>query len=376
MACIHYDKKPDGAVYGSVYESYREDGRRELPETRKGPDFHEKELQILDFGDAWFLDAYLKRLPFYQSLVNILPEDRDTVLSLIFYRILTGRQADWFTKAWYEGSYASIALPQADLSDQNISLILESLGSEWIQYSFLEEYLSELHLRKGTQAILTGCGGQICALDAETGMPLYFDTAANTGDVITAADELRQQGISIKSAILDTGYFSKRNARELFDESVDVSLRKVPVKIGSREPHQEEVSCVLLSSEELEEEQVLSLYSRRQQVRRIFDMDTNCEDMGSISIQNEEEYFGHLLICFIAAAVEHKVRLDLAKSRSKKAKNMEVEYVFRCLRNQKCKVYKDFVIPQTPRPEERDVYDIFKFQVPERIAYPIHGRKK
>lgn len=142
MAYIHYDQKSNVAVYVSVYEFYRdgkkvkirrlenlgrvidkengifsqrghvfqytvENGRGEAP----GSYAHEKivpdvERLILDFGDSWFLKEYLSRQPFYSSITNTLPGEKDTLLSLVFYRLLTNKKASCHAKAWYEGYYA------------------------------------------------------------------------------------------------------------------------------------------------------------------------------------------------------------------------------------------------------------------------------
>ena len=46
---------------------------------------------------------------------------------------------------------------------------------------------------------------------------------------------------------------------------------------------------------------------------------------------------------------------------------MNAESIMIYLRNQKCKVYKDYAIPQEPRKEVNAIYDIFKVQVPYKI---------
>ena len=40
------------------------------------------EKLILDFGDTWFLKEYIHRLPFYESIANILSENPDTMIDL------------------------------------------------------------------------------------------------------------------------------------------------------------------------------------------------------------------------------------------------------------------------------------------------------
>lgn len=46
---------------------------------------------------------------------------------------------------------------------------------------------------------------------------------------------------------------------------------------------------------------------------------------------------------------------------------LNAESIFAYLRNQKCKVYKDYEIPQELRKEVNAIYYIFKVQVPYKI---------
>lgn len=153
MAYIHYDQKSNGVIYASLYESFRDngkvktkrvenlgrvidknnnifcqkgityqyilgEGRREVPPSAlpSEPVVPESEKLILDFGDAWFLQEYLSRQPFYNSIINTLPDESDTLLALIFYRLLTNKGASCHAKIWYEGNYSYLAFPHANLT--------------------------------------------------------------------------------------------------------------------------------------------------------------------------------------------------------------------------------------------------------------------
>ena len=85
------------------------------------------------------------------------------------------------------------------------------------------------------------------------------------------------------------------------------------------------------------------------------------------AVQSEQAFAGHLLICFMATAIMQKLQQELLKRRSRKAKSLNAESIFSYLRNQKCKVYKDYAVPQEPRKEANAIYDIFKVQVPYKI---------
>ena len=502
MAYIHYDQKPNGTIYACVYESYREKGKVKTRRTenlgrvvdkekgifcQKGVRFQytiengrtdapdvfpkerlvpEQEKLILDFGDSWFLEEYLSRQSFYQSIVETLPGDKDTLLALIFYRLLTHKGASCHAKIWYEGNYSYLAFPRADLTSQNISRILKELGREEIQRSFFDNYLSCLYGDNSAAGILVDSTGVpnatkmditqisnhngdisrevrlIYVIDRSNGMPIYFRyVSGNIIDVstlITTVSELEQYGISVNQAILDAGYFSEKKAIELFESGIPFMTRLAPNKplfkevaegnmedlmsqryacrYGERLVFIKKVSveiegnkafvylCIdedmylmqhkktimnaiddkrdcdetdaavkqlgtfaILASEEIPEDKLLPLYYTRQQVEQVFDISKNYADLLPIRVQSEQAFAGHLLICFMATAIMQRLQQELLKRRSKKAKALNAESIFIYLRNQKCKVYKDYAIPQEGRKEVNAIYDIFKVQVPYKI---------
>ena len=503
MAYIHYDQKSNGVIYASLYESFRDngkvrtrrkenlgrvidkknnifrqkgvtyqyvlgEGRREVPTSALSPEpaVTGAEKLILDFGDAWFLQEYLSRQPFYDSIQNTLPHERDTLLALIFYLLLTNRGASCHAKIWYEGNYACLAFPYANLTSQTISSVLKELGREEIQRRFFGEYMSSIYGNDGAAGILVDSTGVpnatkmditqisnhngdinrevrlIYVIDRDNGMPIYFRyVAGNIIDVstlITTVSELGQYGVSVRHAILDAGYFSEKNAAGLFESGIPfmtrlapnktafkdaaagnmddlmsqkyacrygerlVFVKKVPVNVCGHEAyvylcvdedmylmqHKKTIlnalddkkdsdetdaaikrlgTFAILTSEEVPEDKLLPMYYTRQQVEQVFDISKNYADLLPIRVQSEQAFAGHLLICFMATAIMQKLQQELLKRRSKKAKSLNAESIFSYLRNQKCKVYKDYAIPQEPRKEVNAIYDIFKVQVPYKI---------
>lgn len=503
MSYIHYDEKPNGAIYACIYESYREkgkvktrrgenlgrvvdkennifrqkgvtyqyiigEGRRDVPDSALPAEsiVPETERLILDFGDAWFLQEYISRQPFYESIKNTLPEESDTLLALIFYRLLTNKGASCHAKIWYEGNYTYLAYPKANLTSQNISKVLKELGREEVQRHFFEEYLSCIYGDDGATGILVDSTGVpnatkmditqisnhngdinrevrlIYVIDRDNGMPIYFRyVAGNIIDVstlITTVSELEQYGVSVNHAILDAGYFSEKNAEELFESGIPFMTRLAPNKTVFKDAasgnldnlmsqkyayrygerlvfikkikvdvcgydayvylcidedmylmqHKKTIlnalddkkdadetdaaikrlgAFAILTSEEISEEKLLPMYYTRQQVEQVFDISKNYADLLPIRVQSESAFAGHLLICFMATAIMQKLQHDLLKRRSKKAKSLNAESIMIYLRNQKCKVYKDYAIPQEARKEVNAIYDIFKVQVPYKI---------
>ena len=502
MAYIHYDQKANGVTYASVYESYRDKGkvktkrienlgrvidrengifchngitfqytvdagRSEVPASFQIESVvPETEKLILDFGDAWFLENYLSRQAFYPSILSALPNEKDTLLALVFYRLLTNRSASCHAKIWYEGNYSYLAFPHANLTSQNISRVLKELGREEVQRRFFEEYMSCIYGDKCAAGILVDSTGVpnatkmditqisnhngdinrevrlIYVIDRDNGMPIYFRyVAGNIVDVstlITTVSELEQYGVSVNHAILDAGYFSEKNATELFESGIPfmtrlapnrtlfkdaaagnlddlmsqkhayrygerlVFIKKVPVEVcghpayvylcidedmylmqhkrtilnaldDNKKPDETDAAVkklgafALLVSEEISEDKLLPLYYTRQQVEQVFDISKNYADLLPIRVQSEQAFAGHLLVCFMATAIMQRLQQELLKRRSKKAKSLNAESILDYLRNQKCKVYKEYAIPQEPRKEVNAIYDIFKVQVPYKI---------
>lgn len=503
MAYVHYDQKSNGVIYASLYESFRDqgkvktrrmenlgrvidkennifcqkgityqyvlgEGRREVPSSVLPSEWAvpETEKLILDFGDAWFLQEYLSRQPFYSSIQNTLPNESDTLLALIFYRLLTNKGASCHAKIWYEGNYSCLAFPYANLTIQNIGRIMKELGGEEIQHRFFEGYMSSIYGDSGAAGILVDSTGVpnatkmdvtqissnngdisrevrlIYVIDRNNGMPIYFryvpGNIIDVSTLITTVSELEQYGVSISHAILDAGYFSEKNAAELFESGIQFMTRLAPNKTVFKEAAADNLDglmsqkyahrygdrlvfikkisvivcghaayvylCIdedmyllqhkktilnalddkkdsdetdaaikrlgafaILASEEMPEDELLPMYYTRQQVEQVFDISKNYADLLPIRVQSEQAFAGHLLVCFMATAIMQRLQKELLKRRSKKAKSLNAESILFYLRNQKCKVYKDYAIPQEPRKEVNALYDIFKVQVPYKI---------
>ena len=425
-----------------------------------------EEKLILDFGDSWFLEQYISEHPILQCFQEVLSDQNDSVMALVLYRMLTHKGASCHAKIWYEGNYAYLSYPKANLTSQNISKLLKELGREDVQRDFFEKYLAAIYGESGAAGILVDSTGVpnatkmditqisnhngdinrevrlIYVIDRRNNMPIYFRyVAGNIIDVttlITTVSELEQYGVAVNHAILDAGYFSEKNALELLESGIPfmtrlapnkslfkdaaegnlddlmsqkytyrygerlVFIKKVPTKIGDYDAnvylcidedmylmqHKKTIlnaiddkkgadetdaavkqlgAFALLATEDLSETDLLPLYYTRQQVEQVFDITKNYADLLPIRVESEQSFAGHLLICFMATAIIQKIQQELLKRRSKKAKALNAESIFAYLRNQKCKVYKNYAVPQEPRKEVNAIYDIFNMKCPHKI---------
>ena len=306
MSYIHYDIK-NGIEYGSLYKSQRvkgivtttycgslgrvidkekgifrargkgiyqftlTDGAREAPdqelaaaeasERNHCTNYHER--LILDFGETFFLDTYLKRQDFYSCFPGLVPGEDGTLFTALYHRIETNKESYCYTEDWWEGDYASQLFPDANVGSQSISRFLRKLGAEKIQRVFFERYLHCLYGENDSVGILIDSTGAhnaskmeitqvsnhngdinlevriIYVIDRSNGMPIYFRyISGNIVDVstlVTTMTELKQYKIDLSYAIMDAGYFSEGNIRKLFESKVPFMTRLVPNRVLYKE---------------------------------------------------------------------------------------------------------------------------------------------
>jgi len=428
----------------------------------------ESEKLILDFGDSYILDKYIEKCIVLEAIRGILTNEQDTLFSLLFYRILTEKKANCYAQTWWSGNYARLLFPEAQLSSQRISEFLVRLGDENVQRGFFSRYLETLYGNRGEQAaaILIDSSGlpnssRMCitqlnnhngdisleirliyVIDRRNGMPIYFRyCAGNIVDVSTLCTtiaELSQYNINVDYAIVDAGYFSEKNACDMYKDGIhfitrlapnrklykevaadqlgDIVSAKYAIRYGNRLVYMkkakidicghdgfafvgvdddsrnsqvkrtifnsmddklspEEIDCritrlgafVLISSDDMDVKDVLPLYYTRQQVEQVFDIGKNNADILPLRVQNEDTFRGHLMLTFIATAILQKLQRDIIASR-KKGDKTNPEGAFMKLRNQKCKVYRENIVPQEAVKEINDIYKLLKIECPTTIA--------
>jgi hypothetical protein len=124
---------------------------------------------------------------------------------------------------------------------------------------------------------------------------------------------------------------------------------------------------VLISSDDMDVKDVLPLYYSRQQVEQVFDIGKNNADILPLRVQNEDTFRGHLMLTFMATVILQKLQRDIIALR-KKGDKTNPEGALMKLRNQKCKVYRDNIVPQEAVKEINDVYKLLRIQCPTIIA--------
>ena len=210
------------------------------------------EKLILDFGDAFFIDRYITRIGLQTAVDAMKYGNHDSVRALLLFYVMCST-ANYNAAEWFSGNYARVLYPKANLESQRISDMLASIGEESSYRAFFREYSKLLAHREGGDDILidsTGLpnsihfpltavsnhNGQISneirliyVVQQGTNLPLYFRyVAGNIVDVSTltkAILELKALNIDTKFAILDAGYLTDENTKEMFEAGISFVTR-------------------------------------------------------------------------------------------------------------------------------------------------------
>ena len=205
------------------------------------------EKLILDFGDAFFINQYITIQGLWDAIEALDYGNHDSVKALLLFYILCNT-ANYNASEWYDGSYARLLYPKANLDSRRISDLLASIGDESSYRSFFLQYSKMLVHKEEGEDILIDCTGlpnsihfPLTAISNHNGqlsnevrliyvvqqgsnLPLFFRyVAGNIIDVSTLTKtilELKELNINTKFAILDAGYLTDVNTKELYDDGI------------------------------------------------------------------------------------------------------------------------------------------------------------
>ena len=122
----------------------------------------------------------------------------------------------------------------------------------------------------------------------------------------------------------------------------------------------------ILSNLDISCEEILPAYYQRQAAEQIFDFAKNYTKLLPLRICTEDTFQGHLLLSYIATCSVKLIQLRL------KVANLFYASRLVHMRNQKCTIYKNFIIPDVAPKEVNEVYKCFNILYPKRI--PFEGR--
>jgi hypothetical protein len=244
----YWDKKTKTPKQKSRYLGVVVDRKRKIFERRA--QIKNAEQLILDYGDSFVIQKFLEQTGFTKLLENAFGNETQTLQALITYKLCYG-SAWMYAKPWFEGNYARLAYPQADVSSQRVSEFFKRFSNEGLQQSFFSKYIPTLStgdsgiiidctsLPNQIHVPLTAwglCGEEIdkqarflLVVDEKSKSPLYFRTLpGNIIDVSTLSNtikELKQYGVKKAFTFLDAGFFSECNIKELYAEGMHFVTR-------------------------------------------------------------------------------------------------------------------------------------------------------
>lgn len=238
---------------------------------------------IRNFGDSYSIAEVINSCCFqrFQQSLKRLSVDYDTLMSLVIYKIIKST-AMQYAEVWSRGNYVSYLYPAAELKSQRISEFLKTLGREEIWRNFFADYIATVTKSEKTGIIVDSTGmpneidiplsawgshGGDCQLetrlliviDKTSGRPLYFRyMAGNIVDVSTLKNtvtELYELGVKTSFVLLDAGYVSEDNIKELYENKISF-LTRLP---AGRKLHKELID----DSVGMEKAENLVIYNKR-----------------------------------------------------------------------------------------------------------------
>ena len=215
-----------------------------------------REKLCLDFGDAFFVDSYARKIGMMPAIDAMKYGNHDSVRALEMFYILYNK-SNTSAMDWFEGSYARVLYPEANLCSQVISNILASIGSEESYRAFFAKYFKLLIHREGKEyrgedilidstglpnsnhlplTAISNHNGEISnemrliyVVQQGSNMPLFMRyVPGNVIDVSTLIKtilELKALNVETKFAILDAGYITRQNAEDLYRSRISFVSR-------------------------------------------------------------------------------------------------------------------------------------------------------
>ncbi len=214
-----------------------------------------KKLTSADFGDAYVLDRYVTDMGMEAVIDSFGCQNPDTMKALMMYYILHDEPND-YALDWFEGSYASVLYPKADMDGRRISEFLFMLGADDMMKSFFHFYIPFV-LSTGTslsfmidstgvpnsihmpETAISNHNGKISlevrlilVCKKEDRMPVYFryvpGNIIDSSTLIRTVEELELMGVEISNVLIDAGYCTLENMRDLIDSHIHFITRLRP----------------------------------------------------------------------------------------------------------------------------------------------------
>ncbi len=249
----YWDSKEKKSRQHSKYLGIVVDKKAKIFKKKEKKQYEEEKL-ILDFGDTYILNEFMKKTKIRDLLFKVFGEKAEYLLALIYYR-LCYPSAMMYAKTWYQGSYARIISKDIDLSSQRISDFLKVIGEEHFQREYFKNHISLLaKTNEGIIIDATSMPNQIhfpfntwgyndggidkqirflFVIDKKSSLPLYFrylpGNIVDVSSLTTTIEELKKYDIKSSFALVDAGFYSEDNIKKLYTDKIDF-LTRLPAK--------------------------------------------------------------------------------------------------------------------------------------------------
>ena len=200
-----------------------------------------------DYGSIFLLQQNLQDLHLDQYLNELLSETEVAMVTALTFNRLIRPLAMNHIDAWYAGTTLALDGPAISLSGQRISELLEKIGTSNIPDALMGRLLAENNTQRTLVYDITSLSSyssliqlleygysrdaltlpQInlsLIMDKDLGIPVMYDIyPGSITDVTTLTGTLTRleaYGISDCTAIMDRGFFSQNNLREMLDRQI------------------------------------------------------------------------------------------------------------------------------------------------------------
>lgn len=216
-------------------------------------DGRKKEKMVLDFGDSFFLSQLLGRMQYQKVIDSIDYGNSDTVNAMVLFYTMTDYACS-HAQTWYEGNFAKVLYPDANLTSQRLSEFMHKLGDEYYQRKYFKNHIEWLQetvcndnaiivdstgLPNSIDTYLTDISnhnGKISreirmtsAVQRDSGYPLLYRLVpGNVNDTSTLKRTimtLEEYNVMSDMTLLDAGYYSNPNIDTLRRANIDFVSR-------------------------------------------------------------------------------------------------------------------------------------------------------
>jgi transposase len=258
--CINREKSIFINRHRGFFKFTLENGYENVDSPQQQTSLPAQRPENLSFGQTWVFDEIIKNIGLNDILDNIFDNkyDTDTLYTLVDFRTFTSHMAYYNLEPWFWQDYSSILYPNANVTSQQISDFLFKIGNDIIYKKFFGlylNYINENYLANGddkspflldTTGLINHINIPITALsnhngnknteirlinvvDYNSGLPIYFRyVAGNIIDISILKNTiniLKGYHINIQNIIIDAGFYSEDNIRELTEFNIPFVIR-------------------------------------------------------------------------------------------------------------------------------------------------------